>query len=198
MIAGKTGVLVGASLELGALVGAAAPDTRQHLAEFGRHLGLAFQIQDDILGIWGDEALTGKSAESDILTRKKSLPVIYALQNPEIGPALARRYTQSMEIADIPEVLELLLRAGARQYAEQMAQQATDRVTRSASGQRCTFRGESGGPGAVRACQGPARPAAVKTGPFLDLTGPFFRKRSSLALTSDWTFRRRKVQSRSI
>ena len=111
---------------MGALVGAAAPDTRQHLAEFGRHLGLAFQIQDDILGIWGDEALTGKSAESDILTRKKSLPVIYALQNPEIGPALARRYTQSMEIADIPEVLELLLRAGARQYAEQMAQQATD------------------------------------------------------------------------
>ena len=126
MIAGKTAALVGASLELGALVGAAEPDTRQHLAEFGRHLGLAFQIQDDILGIWGDEALTGKSAESDILTRKKSLPVIYALQNPEIGPALARRYTQSMENADIPEVLELLLRAGARQYAEQMAQQATD------------------------------------------------------------------------
>ena len=107
---------------------ASAPDQRQHLAEFGRHLGLAFQIQDDILGIWGDEALTGKSAESDILTRKKSLPVIYALQNPEIGPALARRYTQSMDIADIPEVLELLLRAGARQYAEQMAQQATDRA----------------------------------------------------------------------
>lgn len=128
MIAGKTAALVGASLELGALIGGSESDQRQHLAEFGRNLGLAFQIQDDILGIWGDEALTGKSAESDILTRKKSLPVIYALRSPEVGPALARRYTQSMDIADIPEVLELLLRAGARQYTEQMAQQATDRA----------------------------------------------------------------------
>jgi geranylgeranyl diphosphate synthase type I len=127
MIGGKTAALIAASLELGALVGGAETSLRQQLAEFGRHLGLAFQIQDDILGIWGDEALTGKSAESDILTRKKSLPVIYALQSPAVGPALARLYTQSMEIAAIPEVLELLLRAGARQFAEQMAQQATDR-----------------------------------------------------------------------
>jgi geranylgeranyl diphosphate synthase type I len=127
MIDGKTAALIAASLELGALIGGADAVSRTSLAEFGRHLGLAFQIQDDVLGIWGDEALTGKSAESDILTRKKSLPVVYALQNPKVGPALALRYTRSMELSDIPEVLELLLRAGARQYAEQMAQEATDR-----------------------------------------------------------------------
>lgn len=131
MIGGKTAALIAASLELGALVGGAGTADRGHLAEFGRHLGLAFQIQDDILGIWGDEALTGKSAESDILTRKKSLPIVYALQSPQVGPVLARRYTQTMEIADIPEILELLLRAGARQVADDMAQQATDRSLRA-------------------------------------------------------------------
>jgi geranylgeranyl pyrophosphate synthase len=46
---------------------------------FGYHLGLAFQVQDDILGIWGDEAVTGKSAASDLVEGKNSLPVLYAL-----------------------------------------------------------------------------------------------------------------------
>jgi geranylgeranyl diphosphate synthase type I len=128
MIAGKTAALVGASLAMGALIGGASPDVQTHLAAFGRQLGIAFQIQDDILGIWGDEALTGKSAESDILTRKKSLPVIYAFRSPEVGPALISRYANSLDIADVPEVLELLLRAGARQVAEGMAKQATDRA----------------------------------------------------------------------
>ncbi|MEI2691836.1 MAG: polyprenyl synthetase family protein [Anaerolineae bacterium] len=79
MIEGKTAALLSASLELGALLGGADEGTRRSLAEFGRGLGLAFQMQDDILGIWGDETITGKSAASDILARKKSLPVVYAL-----------------------------------------------------------------------------------------------------------------------
>ncbi len=69
MIEGKTAALLSASLELGALVGGADQATRGHLAHFGRSLGLAFQMEDDILGIWGDEAVTGKSAASDILAR---------------------------------------------------------------------------------------------------------------------------------
>ena len=171
MIDGKTAALVGASLELGALVGRAAPDTRQRLAEFGRHLGLAFQVQDDILGIWGDEALTGKSAESDILTRKKSLPVIYALQSPEIGPALAERYTQSMEIADIPEVLELLLRRGSA-IRRTDGERGHRPCPRSIEGQRRPLGGESGGAGAVRACQGPARPATIIRSDRFSANGP--------------------------
>ncbi len=84
MITGKTAVLIALSAELGALVAGADDKTIAHYATFGRDLGLAFQIQDDILGIWGDESLTGKSAATDIVTRKKSLPVLYGLDQSEV------------------------------------------------------------------------------------------------------------------
>ena len=88
-------------------------------------------MQDDILGIWGDEAVTGKSAASDILTRKKSLPVVYALENPLVGEALRARYAQPIEPAAVPAVLELLAQAGAQEYTAQAAVQPTStRCTR--------------------------------------------------------------------
>lgn len=124
MIEGKTAALLSASLELGALIGGANGATRRCLAEFGRNLGLAFQIQDDILGIWGDEAVTGKSAASDILTRKKSLPVVYALGSPQVGEELRARYAQPIAPEGLPAVLDLLARAGAQDYARQAARAA--------------------------------------------------------------------------
>ncbi|HNU05196.1 MAG TPA: polyprenyl synthetase family protein [Anaerolineae bacterium] len=124
MIGGKTAALLGASLELGALLGGADEAGRGHLADFGRSLGLAFQMQDDILGIWGDEVITGKSAASDILTRKKSLPVVYALENPRVGGELRARYARPIGAEDVPAVLELLAEAGAREYTAQAAQVA--------------------------------------------------------------------------
>ncbi|MCB0257194.1 MAG: polyprenyl synthetase family protein [Anaerolineae bacterium] len=124
MIAGKTATLIGASLYIGALIGGAALETRSALAEFGRQLGLAFQIQDDILGIWGDEAVTGKSAASDILARKKSLPVVYALADTKVGDALRTLYARPIEDADVPAVLDLLADAGAQPYAASAAQSA--------------------------------------------------------------------------
>jgi geranylgeranyl diphosphate synthase type I len=124
MIGGKTSALLSASLELGALVGSADEATRRYLAEFGRSLGLAFQMEDDILGIWGDEAVTGKSAASDILARKKSLPVVYALENPRVGQELRTHYAQPIEPADVPTVLDLLGRAGAQEYVAQAAHEA--------------------------------------------------------------------------
>lgn len=131
MIEGKTAALLSASLELGALVGGADQATRRRLAEFGLHLGLAFQIQDDILGIWGDEAVTGKSAASDILTRKKSLPVVYALETPGVGQRLRTLYAQPIEYKDVPAVLDLLARAGARDYAAQAARSAHQSALRA-------------------------------------------------------------------
>ena len=79
MIDKKTAALIACSLELGALLGT---DDEQVIAGFvniGRNLGLAFQIRDDILGIWGDEQKTGKPSCSDIRRKKKSFPIIYAL-----------------------------------------------------------------------------------------------------------------------
>ena len=80
MVSGKTAALLSACTELGALAAGAAEKVCMTYSRFGRDLGLAFQALDDLLGIWGDAALTGKSAESDLVAGKKSLPVLYALE----------------------------------------------------------------------------------------------------------------------
>jgi geranylgeranyl diphosphate synthase type I len=79
MVSGKTAALISACTELGALVAETSSATGAAYREFGYSLGLAFQAQDDLLGIWGDAAITGKSAESDLLSGKKSLPVLLGL-----------------------------------------------------------------------------------------------------------------------
>jgi geranylgeranyl diphosphate synthase, type I len=116
MISGKTAGLISASVAIGAtLAGSAAV---VHYGTFGRELGLAFQIQDDILGIWGDEALTGKSAESDIATKKKSLPVVYAL-----GQSAKLRTLYAAPQVDVPAAIAELEAVGAARFAEQAARQ---------------------------------------------------------------------------
>jgi geranylgeranyl diphosphate synthase type I len=126
MISCKTGALLGLSAEMGARVAGAAPASIAAYRRFGLALGWAFQVQDDILGIWGDEAITGKSAQSDILSRKKSLPIVHALaQEGEAGQALRAIYARSeLTPADVPEVLRWLEAAGSRAYAEAMVQKA--------------------------------------------------------------------------
>lgn len=86
MAAGKTGALLSASAAIGALLAGAPKATVDALALYGEQLGLAFQLTDDVLGIWGDPAVTGKPAHSDLRARKKSLPVSYALNQ---GDALS-------------------------------------------------------------------------------------------------------------
>ncbi len=124
MIAGKTAALLGVSAQLGAIAAGADDATAGHYWRFGHELGLSFQVQDDILGIWGDEAKTGKSAASDILTRKKTLPVLYALeQSGPYAQALHAYYTADRDLtpADLSMVLDLLDRLGARKHAEESA-----------------------------------------------------------------------------
>src|SRR5690606_30779806 len=80
MIAGKSAALIGYTSETGARLAFADKSTIERYRRYGEELGLAFQMRDDILGIWGSEAATGKSASSDILERKKSLPIVYAFE----------------------------------------------------------------------------------------------------------------------
>ncbi len=119
MITGKTAALIAASSVLGAII-AGAPDPETYRA-FGHELGLSFQIEDDILGIWGEEALTGKSATGDILTRKKTLPVLYALSlsGPQ-ADELRAYYTREAPLTpdDLPSILALLDALNAREFAE--------------------------------------------------------------------------------
>ncbi len=121
MISGKTAALIGAAAAIGATVaGSLAADQYE---AFGRELGLAFQIQDDILGIWGDEALTGKSAQSDVATRKKSLPVVYALEQ---SSKLRGLYATPQ--VDVPAAIAEMDSLGAKSFAEQAARHHHDRA----------------------------------------------------------------------
>ncbi|MCQ0024624.1 polyprenyl synthetase family protein, partial [Streptomyces somaliensis DSM 40738] len=75
----KTGALLGCAAALGALLGGASDATVTALDRAGRHLGVAFQAVDDLLGVWGDPAATGKPVHGDLRRRKKTYPVLAAL-----------------------------------------------------------------------------------------------------------------------
>lgn len=119
MIAGKTAVLVSLSAELGALIAGREEEIVHHYAEFGRDLGLAFQVKDDILGIWGDETRTGKSAATDIITKKKTLPVLYGLSRSR---PLRQLYAQQETGDDfVGNVVRLLDENSAYTFATEKA-----------------------------------------------------------------------------
>jgi geranylgeranyl diphosphate synthase type I len=140
MIQHKTAALLATAAELGAIIATESPETTEHYRQFGENLGMAFQIQDDVLGIWGDEKVTGKSTATDIRDRKKTLPVVYALRQ-EVDRDAARRIedlysrTDALDGQSIQEVIALVERVGALEHAEDMARkyyrQALDHLDRA-------------------------------------------------------------------
>ncbi len=123
MIAGKTSALLGASAAIGALAAGADDATVATFARAGILLGLAFQVQDDVLGIWGDADVTGKPVADDIRSRKKSFPVVHAFDvlDSERGAELVALYAATGE-PDVDRVSALLEAAGARAAATSAAQ----------------------------------------------------------------------------
>lgn len=129
MVAGKTGALLGAPLEIGAVLSGMDSSRAALLGEWGRAVGLAFQIQDDYLGIWGDPAETGKSNTGDIMRKKKTLPVIYGLADGAARGVIAAAYSlPSLASGDVERVVAALEACGAiqacRDEAERHAAQA--------------------------------------------------------------------------
>lgn len=117
MITGKSAALIAACAEIGALIGCTDETVAQHYANFGRNLGIAFQIRDDILGIWGDPHITGKSAATDILSRKKSLPVLYGLSN---SPKLVEIYRRDHFLqSDVDEAVAVLNELNAQDFTRE-------------------------------------------------------------------------------
>lgn len=92
MAADKTSALLACSASIGAALADAPADIVAGLAEYGEHLGLAFQLVDDMLGLWGDPAVTGKPVFSDLRARKKSAPVVLALAATDTGSEPLRSY----------------------------------------------------------------------------------------------------------
>lgn len=124
MITGKTSALLGACAELGALAGSLDEKKRADFRSFGISLGLAFQTLDDWLGIWGNSALTGKSTESDLVAGKKSLPVLYALEQ---SPEFSRRWSQgTIQPAEVQRLANEMAEAGADRYTLETAARLTD------------------------------------------------------------------------
>jgi geranylgeranyl diphosphate synthase, type I len=115
MVSGKTGALLGASLEIGAVLAGAAPEISTSLGQWGGEVGLAFQAHDDILGIWGEPFLTGKSVTSDIARRKRSLPIVIGLGDNRARDVIAREFSPSRRTPDVEAVLEALNECGARE-----------------------------------------------------------------------------------
>jgi geranylgeranyl diphosphate synthase, type I len=124
MVAGKTAALLSACSHIGALLGGADDSLQEAYRSFGHYLGLAFQVQDDILGIWGDEAVTGKSAASDLLEGKKSLPVMAGLS--ATGKFAARWKQGPIQSSEVQELARVLASEGGYEKANDAAKQMTD------------------------------------------------------------------------
>ncbi|MEE8062602.1 MAG: polyprenyl synthetase family protein [Gemmatimonadales bacterium] len=123
LIRSKTASLLSGACEVGALT--AAPDTRRVLRDFGMHLGMAFQIIDDLLDYTEVEAVTGKPSGSDLREQKVTLPLIYAL--PTLDAAERRQVDRLMTASEptdeqIAEVIAAVTRAGGIDRAQERAQ----------------------------------------------------------------------------
>lgn len=129
MIACKTGALIRSAVEIGALLANDDPAITGAFASFGNYLGRAFQIRDDYLGVWGDEAATGKSTDNDIRRRKKSFPAVFALDRAS-GAAredLHRIYAQEeLDDSDVERVMTIMDELGAPQYADRITAESAD------------------------------------------------------------------------
>lgn len=124
MVRGKTGALLAACSQLGGLLSGVNQERLEHLQQFGYSLGYAFQILDDILGIWGEETLIGKSAESDLVSGKKTLPILYGLKmNGEFADLWKRG---SVAHEDAKKAADLLESDGAKAFAIEQANHYTN------------------------------------------------------------------------
>ena len=116
----KTGTLARMAAKMAAVFAEASEDFVQKIGRFAESLGVAFQIQDDILGIWGDPSVTGKAAGNDVLHRKKSLPILHALAHEQVGEELQALFAGELNESHLPQAMALFERAETRAFAESM------------------------------------------------------------------------------
>jgi geranylgeranyl diphosphate synthase type I len=137
MVAGKTGALLSCAAAIGAVLVGAPTAVADSLRSYGAHLGVAFQAVDDILGIWGDPERTGKPRGNDLSTRKKSLPVVFALDagDRHLADELRRLLLNGPLDADaVTRATELVEDCGARHATEALARDHLDAACRSLDG----------------------------------------------------------------
>ena len=129
MVSGKTGALLDASMKIGAIIGGGSEREIGALSVFGRKIGIAFQIRDDILGITGEESKFGKPIGSDIREGKRTLPIIYALRR--LPPAERKLLEDALGRGRISEsrlsrIVEMLQECGAIDYSLNLARRMVE------------------------------------------------------------------------
>lgn len=132
MIEQKTSVLLAASLQLGAIVGGASENNQNHIYEFGRNLGIAFQIQDDYLDAFGDPEKFGKQVGGDIKSNKKTFLMLHALETAK-GDLLLKL---NNAIANNPEdkveqVLSVFKECGIDEWASKLKESYLEKALKS-------------------------------------------------------------------
>ncbi len=144
MISRKTATLMSCAAEMGALLGTHNAETIARLRSFGYAMGIAFQVRDDLLGIWASTAELGKTPAGDIYRRKKSLPVLHALEqaNASDQQLLRQVYTQKTPVTSeqVEEVLSIFARTHTKAYCRsflaeqcQLAYEALANVPRNSN-----------------------------------------------------------------
>ena len=123
-INGKTAELIAACCKVSAIIANAPEDQVRHLENFGRKVGMAFQIADDLLDLWGDEDRTGKSLGTDLQQGKLTLPIIHALRQPNSERVLTilKNPPEDSQRARAA-LIHLLEEAGSLDYAKQIARE---------------------------------------------------------------------------
>ena len=133
MIRLKTAVLLATALKMGSYIAGASSEQQEMLYEFGINIGLAFQVQDDILDVWGNPETFGKAVGGDISCNKKTFVYLEAIRREDDGKKreeLAKWYSQMLEdntekIAAVKEIFEQL---GVRERCEEVVEQYTSRA----------------------------------------------------------------------
>jgi geranylgeranyl diphosphate synthase type II len=123
MITLKTSVLVAASLQLGAILGGSGEGNQKHLYEFGKNLGIAFQVQDDYLDAFGDPEKFGKQIGGDILANKKTFLLIHALEVADDTDKNALLQLMQDNPADkVAQVMAIFKKCKVDEWAKQLQQ----------------------------------------------------------------------------
>ncbi|MEO8956041.1 MAG: polyprenyl synthetase family protein [Ktedonobacteraceae bacterium] len=122
MISRKTGALMGSAAEMGALLGTSDKETMRRLRSFGDAMGVAFQVRDDLLGVWASTAELGKTPAGDVYRRKKSLPFLHALERADTSDQqrLQQVYQQKAPVTaiQVDEVLAIFARTHSKAYCQ--------------------------------------------------------------------------------